>query len=51
MLNNDQQGEREGDGSIKWRKLCNSRALTLTWSIADGIYLLKRTDGQTNMNL
>lgn len=51
MLNNDQEGEREGDGSVKWREPCNSRARTLARSVAHGIYLLKPTDEQTNMNL
>lgn len=32
-------------------KLYNIRALIPTWPVAHGVYLLKQTDGQTNVNL
>ena len=51
MLNDDQQGEHNGNGSGKWRKLYNIRALTPTWPVAHGVYLLKQTDRQTNVDL
>lgn len=44
-------GECEDRGSIKWKKLYYNRSLALTGSVAHGIYVLRQTDEQTNMNL